>query len=302
VAHRERVTRGAGAARGARVRKREGAVTKPANLRAQVSKSGVWRPRFDVLELCLIVGLTSLLTVGLVQRFAPMQFPSIGFVHPEDRDVAKALARTYGPGHHSGGPEEWIVREVFKDRREGVFADVGAWQAVVGSNTYYLEHALGWSGLAVDALPTYAADWERLRRRSRFIQAFVDRTDGQPRKLYVSDEADYVSSSDRTFVSMFSRPTRTVEVTSATLDRLLERAQISRLDFLSMDIELSEPAGLAGFSIARYQPRLVCVEAHPPVRQDILKYFAAHGYVLVGRYLPVDANNLYFEPLTIASR
>ena len=43
---------------------------------------------------------------------------------------------------------------------------------------------------------------------------------------------------------------------------------------MSMDIELAEPQALAGFSIGRFNPSLVAVEAHPPVRQQILDYFA----------------------------
>ena len=41
-----------------------------------------------------------------------------------------------------------------------------------------------------------------------------------------------------------------------------------------MDIELAEPAALAGLDIRRFRPGLVVVEAHPQVRQKILDYFA----------------------------
>jgi hypothetical protein len=42
---------------------------------------------------------------------------------------------------------------------------------------------------------------------------------------------------------------------------------------------------------------LVCIEAHPEVRQEILDYFARNGYVVVGKYLRADIWNLYFTPL-----
>jgi hypothetical protein len=63
-----------------------------------------------------------------------------------------------------------------------------------------------------------------------------------------------------------------------------------------MDIELSEPKALAGFDIQRFKPSLACVEAHPQVRQQILDYFAAHHYNVVGKYLRVDTLNLWFMP------
>ena len=69
------------------------------------------------------------------------------------------------------------------------------------------------------------------------------------------------------------------------------QAGISRLDFMSMDIELSEPKALAGFDIDRFSPSLVCVEANPEVRQQILDYFARHHYTVIGKYLRADPKN-----------
>ena len=88
----------------------------------------------------------------------------------------------------------------------------------------------------------------------------------------------------------------TREVQTITLNDLLPRTSIKAIDFLTMDIELAEPLALAGFDIARYRPRLVCIEAQDRVRQQILNYFADHGYVIAGRYWGVDPMNLYFVP------
>jgi hypothetical protein len=81
-----------------------------------------------------------------------------------------------------------------------------------------------------------------------------------------------------------------------TLNDLLARLGVNALDFLTMDIELAEPKALAGFDLARYRPRLVCVEAHPDIRQQLIDYFADRKYLLVGRYLRADPHNLWFAP------
>ena len=91
-------------------------------------------------------------------------------------------------------------------------------------------------------------------------------------------------------------PSRFGAFGTITLNDLLAREGTARLDFLSMDIELSEPRALAGFDIERYRPALVCIEAHPEVRQQLIDYFHRHHYVVVGQYLGVDAQNLYFMP------
>jgi hypothetical protein len=84
------------------------------------------------------------------------------------------------------------------------------------------------------------------------------------------------------------------------LNDLLEREHVTTIDFMSMDIELAEPKALAGFDIERYRPRLVCIEAHPEVRQQLIDYFAARQYRVVARYLRADRYNLWFAPADAA--
>jgi len=71
---------------------------------------------------------------------------------------------------------------------------------------------------------------------------------------------------------------------------------VTRLDFVSIDVELHEPEVLRGFSIERWKPRLICIEAHGEVRQFEIDYFMQHGYVLLGKYLRGDPVNLWFAP------
>ena len=45
-----------------------------------------------------------------------------------DADLARVLETRYGPGRNSEDREEWIVRDFFQDRRDGVFVDIGVKQ------------------------------------------------------------------------------------------------------------------------------------------------------------------------------
>jgi hypothetical protein len=64
-----------------------------------------------------------------------------------------------------------------------------------------------------------------------------------------------------------------------------------------LDIELHKPQALKGFDIDRFKPAFVCIEALLPVRQQILDYFTRHPYVLVGKYLWLDEEDLYLADL-----
>jgi hypothetical protein len=71
---------------------------------------------------------------------------------------------------------------------------------------------------------------------------------------------------------------------------------VERIDFLSMDIELAEPKALAGFDIKRFRPALICIEAHPPILEELQTYFAANDYVELAEYSAIDPLNRYFTP------
>jgi FkbM family methyltransferase len=222
------------------------------------------------------------------------------FVSPRD---VQWLRDRFGPEKWSENVEEWIVRDFFNDARDGVFLDVGSADARVGSNTYYLESQLGWSGVAVDALEEYASSYERLRPRTKFFALFAGDHSDERATIYVAERFEQYSSSARAFTAGRVPGGLTARaVPSITLSDLLTRAGINRLDFMSMDIELSEPQALAGFDLRAFSPRLVCVEAHPSTRQAILDYFTTRGYVVAGKYLRLDQTNLWFMPLAAPPR
>ena len=255
------------------------------------------RRRRAQLFTAFIAGVAAAALAGyfVPPRGAVVLAPS---TQPEQSSVEMEYFRSrYGPHHHTERQEEWMIRDYFQDRRDGVFVDVGANHYRATSKTYYLETQLGWSGIAIEPQREFAADWAKHRPRSRFLPFFVSDVSNETAKLYVIRRMSPVASSDRDFVQRFGTPDEVRDVPTITLDDLLKAEGITKIDFLSMDIELHEPRALKGFDIQRFKPSLVCIEALLPVRQQILDYFTRNGYVLVGKYVWVDLENLYFAPL-----
>lgn len=243
------------------------------------------RQKLDLWEVTLIVALL------------------VAVMHPfrRDTDTSKEELRPfrerYGPGHQSERAEEWFIRDFFADRRGGFFVDVGANHPKNFSKTWYLEKRLDWSGIAVEPLREFAPGYAAERPRTRFRPFFVSDRSDQEASLYVISDNTLVSSTDPNFTNAFGTADRVEKVLTITLNDLLSRENVTTIDFMNMDIEQHEPAALRGFDIKRYSPRLICIEGLLPVRQQILEYFARHGYVLVGKYLRADQENLYFVPL-----
>jgi FkbM family methyltransferase len=197
---------------------------------------------------------------------------------------------------YSQRDEELIIRDYFQDRRGGFFLDVGAAWPIRNNTTYYLEKHLGWRGIAVDALPDYGPMWVKQRPRTPFFNFIVTDHSGGLESFYragwpglSSLKKDRVMKGERVHQQEIKVPT-------ITLNDLLARNGVERIDFLSMDIEEAEPLALAGFAIEKYRPALVCIEATTAVRERLLAYFAAHGYERLEKYLAHDLANWYFAP------
>ena len=218
--------------------------------------------------------------------------PPAPTVEPE----AQPLMDKSGPRRNSYGPEEWIVRDFFADKKDGFFVDVGANHYKITSNTYYLETSLHWSGIAIEPLTEFQADYAKFRPRTRFFPFFVSDSSNQRAKMYVLEHSTQTSSGDKTFTEQPGKKLQELEVPTITLTDLLDSEKVQHVDYMSIDIELWEPKALAGFDIERFQPKLVCIEAHQQVRQQILDYFRRHHYTVVGKYLRADVTNLYFAP------
>ena len=247
--------------------------------------------RIGLVEALLLVAGVSAIAFGVGRYRANALLQPYMIVNPE----LNRLEAAYGPGRNSENGEEWILRDIFQDERDGVFVDVGANDYKTYSNTFFLETQLGWSGIAVDPQTSFAEKYAAHRPKTRFVPLFVSDVADRDAVLFIPANS-LIASSSKVFAET-EGAAKPITVKTTTLDDILERAGVTKIDFLSMDIELHEPAALRGFSVGRYRPRVVCIEAHPETRQAILDYFQTAGYVIVGKYLRADSDNLWFRPV-----
>ena len=208
-----------------------------------------------------------------------------------EKDILNNEKRVY-----SQFDEEVIIRDFFQDKKNGVFLDVGAADYQRNSTTYYLEKNLGWSGVAVDALKYYEDGFLKHRPKTKFEHYIVTDHSGNMETFYITRAIPDVSSTNPNYVQEYAPVTHAVQIKTITLNDLLEKNNIQSLDFLSMDIEDGEPKALAGFDVQKYRPKLVCIEAHETVRDQIYDYFIKNGYERIEKYRDRDKLNYYFTP------
>jgi FkbM family methyltransferase len=205
------------------------------------------------------------------------------------------LVQRYGPKLYSQFDEELIIRDFFRDMKNGFFVDIGASDYRRDSTTYYLEKYLGWRGIAVDAIAKFEAGYLEYRKNTKFFNFFISDRSDDLADFYYIPQNDRMSSGSEGWAKKGGALEK-IKVPAITLNNLLKREGVSHFDFLSMDIENFEPVALAGFDIDTYRPALVCIEAHKEVRGQILEYFSKHRYALIKKYGSVDHVNFYFSP------
>ncbi len=246
-----------------------------------------------IFAVVLLAGAIVALAVTLFRRLPPpppVEQTAVAVRHPE----FERLESKWGHPRYSWQYEELFVRDFFQDRREGFFVDVGAYDYRKYSNTYYLEKHLNWHGLAIDAQEEFGAGFRQHRPQTKFFVYFVTDETGGMADFFVDEVDDAQATGNKPLSDSRARLPALREIPMITLNDLLDREGVKKIDFLTMDIESGEPAALRGFDIGRFDPAFVCIEVYPPVADVLRDYFSKNAYVRVDTWSDLDRYNDYY--------
>jgi FkbM family methyltransferase len=193
------------------------------------------------------------------------------------------------------GEDRWLEK-YFRGKRDGFFVEVGAYDGIVLSNSYYFE-AIGWQGILVEPDPGKAAKCRSNRPRSRVFEcAAVTSPTATEVVFYAVENGEVYSTINMTDehrerMSAYGLIFSETRVAARTLDSILEAAECRSIDLLTIDVEEAELEVLHGFDIKRWRPAVVMVETNSRFRKaDIRSYFVENGYVF--RH-SIDINDFY---------
>ncbi|TNC51586.1 FkbM family methyltransferase [Rubellimicrobium rubrum] len=179
------------------------------------------------------------------------------------------LRRMLDPGYAytSQAGQDAVVDRIFGGRRGLTFADIGGYDGVTGSNTFFLEQRRGWTGLLVEPVPAQLA-LARMVRRCDCLPYAVAGADGEAEFLEVAEGYTQMSGLAGSYDSGLlaqvradpRHKERTLHVETRTLSRLLTEAGLPNPDFVSLDIEGGEEAALAAFPFERHRIGVWAIE------------------------------------------
>lgn len=166
------------------------------------------------------------------------------------------------------GQDRWVC-ETLNYKRGGYFLDIGAFDGVQISNTYYLEKELGWDGICVEAGPVNFQ--ELIKNRSCLcLNKAVWSSTG---KVFFKEEWTVGK------VGLIG-----AEIESITIKQLLEDYSVpGQIDYISLDVEGAEYEVLIRFPFEKYHVSLWTIEhnAHEDegeMRDKIRILMQSNGY------------------------
>jgi FkbM family methyltransferase len=184
---------------------------------------------------------------------------------------------------HSQYGQDAFVIEYYKNKRNGVFVDIGAYDGISLSNTYYLEKELGWTGVCFEPVPAIFGMLDRNRNCIKIMAGVAEK--GSVEKFTVAGCLSGISKEyDPRHVERIKREGQKVdeiEISCVTLADVLEKNNIFRIDYLSIDTEGNEFKIIKSIDFDRFDIEVITVENnyHDKEQTD---YIIAKGFEFAG--------------------
>lgn len=213
------------------------------------------------------------------------------------RIVASLFAMLSLPAMHATyysqvGQDRYLNEQVFKNKKNGVFVDIGAFDGVTISNTYFFEKELGWTGICFE--PQEEAFAALCKKRSCLcINACVAPQEGMVNFLQVIGAANQLSGMAATYdprhltrlhqeCKQHGGSFTCIERPACNLMKALQERGIKHIDYLSIDSQGSELAILQSIDFDAVSIECITVEnnyKNPAIEQLL----TSKGFVLMTR-------------------
>ena len=149
----------------------------------------------------------------------------------------------------------------------GFFIEAGAHDGFFESNTYYLEKFKGWDGVLIEPVPQLYRECINQRPKAKVFNCALVSPDypQQELKIIAADTMSYIKSETEQgkkreeLVETWVKP-KEVTVPAKTLTSILDELKVSKVNFLSLDVEGYEMNVLKGLDFNKYRPDYILME------------------------------------------
>jgi len=186
---------------------------------------------------------------------------------------------TYSLNDNKGIPLDKKLEKYLGDISNGFYIEAGSFDGLTQSNTKYLEDK-GWRGMLIE--PSIEAYNKCIKNRcsKNYFENVALVKDSVIEPIVIGDFNNGIMSSIN---GTHLKKTPTIEVKTASLNDLVVKNNIEKIDFLSLDVEGYELQALQGLFVKdnKIRPKYMMIEVHDHELDDLFKFLTEMNYKLI---------------------
>lgn len=179
------------------------------------------------------------------------------------------------------GQDKYVLDNIFANKKNGFFIELGAADGIINSNTYYMEKELDWDGICIEANPKYH---EGLKKNRNCHKDFCPIYSVPGKKIEFSMVNCGELSGITNHIGNIGnfKVTDKIQLETKTLTQILDKFKAPKyIDFLSLDVEGAELEVLKGIDFQKYTIGYMCIEHNynNKLRDQIRQYLRENSYI-----------------------
>lgn len=191
------------------------------------------------------------------------------------------------------GQDKYLNEIIFKNKKNGFFVDIGAHNGIKLSNTKFFEDELGWNGICIEPSPKIFQKLEK-NRKCICINACVSNETKKARFMFIDSLYDIATMYSGLVEKYDPRHLERIEeyfsqeekkfinVQCYRLDDILDKYNISHIDYLSIDTEGGEFDILTSIDFEKVNIEIIDIENNYN-ENNIKEFLESKGYKFINR-------------------
>lgn len=207
--------------------------------------------------------------------------------------------------YSQSGEDKYLNDNYFKNRRGGIFLEMGALDGLMYSNTKFFEDSLGWAGILVEPHPNEFKNLKLFRPNCQLYNNIVSDSTEKVNFLFFEHSLSAISGivdtlSEGHFKNWFDNEKNSdiqqicALMEPVSLTEIIKTSGVDHIDFFSLDVEGHELNVLRSydFSIPIYLILIECLDQANPNEIEISNLLKKNGFILVDK---IAHNNIWIN-------
>ncbi len=184
--------------------------------------------------------------------------------------------------------EDQIIRKIFKQKKKGIYVDVGCYHPLEISNTALL-YDKGWNGINIDLSEYTIKLFKFLKPDDINLNLAVSNRNGYLKFFYQKKLSKISTVNRNRSKKIFQGKIKEKKIPCKKLTKILDESKYKnkKIDLLNIDAEGHDLEVLKSLDFKRYRPKAICVEIFPDegnFKNFALKNTSSYKFLINKKY------------------